>query len=385
MEDLLHKHRRIYKVCRQVILPYVRVVFNYRYDKIPETGGPYLLLANHNTDSDPLFLTAASKRHCYFVATEKITRMGFTSWFVMHHFKPIVHYKGKLGVSSVKEILQTLKSGSSVALFPEGNRSFNGLTGDFVASTGKLAKRSGAWLITYALSGGYFTSPRWGSGTRRGKMQGKLIGVYSPEQLKGMSEDEVNSRIKEDLSVDAYADQAKEKTAYYGFNTALGIESTLYMCPECGRIGALRSRGNKVFCECGFKAKYSRHGYLESASGREYTITELDARQRQALRELADCAQEGALFSDSVVAEDIGPDHRAYNKARYNLRAYKDRLELGGRLLLMSEISGMAINQRNLLIIHYNDGEGHLELKGNVSFSALKYLYLYNYVSGNAI
>jgi hypothetical protein len=36
----------------------------------------------------------------------------------------------------------------------------------------------------------------------------------------------------------------------------------------------------------------------------------------------------------------------------------------------------MAINQRNLLIIHCAD-ESHLELSGEISFSALKYLYLY--------
>ena len=65
-------------------------------------------------------------------------------------------------------VMRRLRKGGSVAIFAEGNRSFNGLTGDILPATGKLARSSGASLVTFRFSGGYLSSPRWcGSRVRR--------------------------------------------------------------------------------------------------------------------------------------------------------------------------------------------------------------------------
>ena len=370
-------HRIIFRICHFIAAPFLRLKFRYSYDPIPDVKGPYLLLANHNTDFDPLFIGLACPTQMYFVATEKILRMGFLSALVMALFRPIIHYKGKTGISSVKEILQKLKEGKNVALFPEGNRSFNGLTGSFVPATGKMAKRSGAALITYRLHGGYFTSPRWGVGLRRGRMRGELARVYTPDDLKNMSEKEINEAIRKDLHIDAYAEQERDPIPYEGTDLALGLESTLFACPKCGKISALRSTGNMISCTvCDFSAEYDVYGYLKDKDGRKYTITELDDRQRKLIKELAALPPEELLFRDSVTAETIGNSHEVTEKETLEIRAYSDRLEIGERSLPYESITGMAINQRNLLILHCADGS-HLELSGPISFSALKYLYLY--------
>ncbi len=370
-------HRIIFRICRFFAVPFLRMKFRYSFDQLPDVKGPYLLLANHNTDFDPLFVGAACPTQIYFVATEKILRMGFLTTLVMSLFRPIIHYKGKTGISSVKEILHKLKEGKNVALFPEGNRSFNGLTGKFVPATGKMAKRSGAALITYRLHGGYFTSPRWGAGLRRGRMRGEIANIYTPEMLKSMSEAEVNEAIRRDLQMDAYAEQEKEPVPYEGSDLALGLESTLFACPECGRISALHSSGNTLSCkECGFSAEYDVYGYLTDRSGKKHTITELDAKQKQLIKELALLPSGQLLFHDSVTVETIGDSHEVVSREALELSAYPDRLEIGDRKLPFESITGMAINQRNLLIIHCAD-ESHLELSGPISFSALKYLYLY--------
>ena len=370
-------HRIVFSVGRFLAAPFLRLKFRYSYDMLPDIKGPYLLLANHNTDYDPLFLGVACPTQMYFVATEKILRMGFLSVLVTALFQPIIHYKGKTGISSVKEILHKLKEGRNVALFPEGNRSFNGLTGDFVPATGKMAKRSGAALITYRLHGGYFTSPRWAAGLRKGRMRGEVAHVYTAETLKTMTEKEINEAIRKDLQIDAYAEQKQDPVAYEGTDLALGLESTLFACPKCGRISSLRSSGNVLSCsQCDFSVQYDAYGYLTDAAGQQYTITELDAQQRKLIRELSARPTEELLFQDSVNCETIGKNHEVLSKEEKELRAYSDRLEIGERTLPFEQISGMAINQRNLLIIHCED-ESHLELSGEISFSALKYLYLY--------
>ena len=77
--DEYKRHTRIFSLCRVILRLYVKGKFNYRGEEISGIDGPFLLLANHNTDFDPLFLGASSRQHMYFVATEKITRMGFWS------------------------------------------------------------------------------------------------------------------------------------------------------------------------------------------------------------------------------------------------------------------------------------------------------------------
>ena len=55
---------------------------------------------------------------------------------------------------------------------------------DVVFVSGKLAKSAGVRVVTYRIEGGYLTQPRWSTGTRRGKLFGRLIHVYEPAELK---------------------------------------------------------------------------------------------------------------------------------------------------------------------------------------------------------
>ena len=109
-----------------LLAPFFRWKFGYRYDDFSAVPGPYLLLANHNMDLDPALLGVASGQDIRFVASEHVLRKGLGSWFLTCCFDPIVHTKGKLGLKSSMDILRSIRKGERVALFPEGNRSFNG-------------------------------------------------------------------------------------------------------------------------------------------------------------------------------------------------------------------------------------------------------------------
>ena len=103
----------------------------------------------------------------------------------------------------------------------------------------------------------------------------------------------------------------------------------------------------------------------------------MDALQREKISALAEQVEDILLFEDAVNAETIGPDHKVLSIKKTILRAWRNRLSVGDDVLPFQQITGMAINQRNLLILHLSEGEKHLELSGDISFSALKYLYLY--------
>ena len=375
----LQRHRLTFKLLTPVIELFVKLKFNYEYDDLREVEGPYLLLVNHNLELDPALVGVAAGKQLYFVASEHILRKGLGTWFLMTFFKPIIHMKGRQGMQTVRQMLKTLKDGHSVCLFPEGNRSFNGLTGEILPSIGKVALSSGAKLVTYRIEGGYLTQPRWSLTLRKGKLKGRLIHVYSHEDLKKMTGAQISEAICQDLHEDAYETQKKERIAFKGKNLALGLESTIFMCPDCGKIGTLHSKGDHFYCDCGFDAVYDVYGELSDKQGKHYTVTELDRMQQKKLQELVETTNgiEEPLFTDKVFLYEIDEEHNFIDKREGLITAYGDRLICCEETFTYEEIQGMAIYSRNAMILHVNGHKGHYEIKSDESFCALKYLYLY--------
>ena len=375
----LQRHRLTFKLLVPVISVFTKVKFNYKYDDLSKIEGPFLLLVNHNLELDPALVGVAAKNQLYFVASEHILRKGLGTWFLMTFFKPIIHMKGKQGMQTVKQMLKTLKEGHSVCLFPEGNRSFNGLTGEILPSIGKVAQCSGAKLVTYRIEGGYLTQPRWSLSLRRGRLNGRLINVYSVEDLKQMTGDQISKAICQDLYEDAYETQKREKIAYKGKNLALGLESTVFLCPDCQRTGTLHSQGSHLSCECGFDAVYDVYGDLTDKAGKKYTVTELDRMQQEHLKKLLEEGKgiDNPLFTDDVALYEIDGEHNHMGTVEGKLVAYADRAECCGQVLFYDKLQGMAIYSRNAIILHVNGHKGHFEIKAHQAFNALKYLYLY--------
>lgn len=374
----LQRHRLVFQILRPPIALFAKWKFNYTYDSLKDVEGPFLLLSTHNLELDPIIVGVAAGQHLYFVASEHLSRKGFVSKLLAYFLQPIYHYKGRAGAHTVKAILKTLRSGTSVCLFPEGNRSFNGLTCSIPPATGKMARRSGAKLVTYRFDGQYLTHPRWATSLRRGKLRGRIVRIYTPEELEAMTDAEVNAAIIRDLSVDAYAEQAQEMIPYKGKHLALGMESTVFACPKCGQISTLHTDDNHLFCDCGFRAVYDVYGFLTDQEGTRYTVTELDSLQRQRLAALLQQAGVAPLFSDSVLLQDIDEHHVLISEKTGTMTAYADRLEICGTTIPYADILGMTIYSRNVLVIHTLSESRHFEIRSGVEFSALKYWYLYD-------
>lgn len=397
--------KRIFGVLMRIVRPVAKRKFNLSYETLENIEGPYLVLSNHTTDWDCIFVGLASTRQLYFVATEKLARMGIGGRLVRNLFDPILHYKGKQGVNTIKAVYRHIRQGHNVAMFPEGNRSFNGETCPIPPATGKMARMCGGTLVTYRWTGGYFSSPRWASTTRKGKIEGHIAGVYTHEQLMAMTDEQLRETIERDLYVNAYDEQEREEIAYIGKNMTDGIESMLFMCPNCGRIGTLSSSGDNVRCSeetCRMTGWINWTGYFHYCvypkSEKERTgdghyvekLTELDKRQRERIEEIygklsagGDFENEEPVFSDMITRQTIDSSHKLREKANVRLAAFHDRLEIGDATVRFSDIEGLAINQRNLLLIHPDDCDYHYECDGPKSFSALKYLYICRAAKGS--
>ena len=373
--DPYRRHVWIYRFLSVLVRPVLRAKFNLSGEKL-QADGPFLLVSNHVTGWDPLLVgVCLGGRQAYFVASEHIFRLGLLTKVLHWLLAPIPRRKASTGMDTVKACLRHLHAGHSVCLFAEGEQCWDGRTGPIFPATGKLAKSSGAALVTFRLEGGYLSLPRWGKHICRGAVHGHPVGVYSPEELKKLSPQEINALIERDIAEDAWARQHQRPVRYRGKRRAEGMERALYACPGCRRIGTLRTDRDRVFCPCGFERRYTEYGFFEPREPFE-TLADWDLWQRELLR-ARDFAHEGdLLFQDEgLELKRIQSDHREELLALGTLRQFEDRLECADWRFPLPEIRSMAMVQTHLLL--FSSGGNYYQLRSSTGVNLRKYLEIW--------
>jgi 1-acyl-sn-glycerol-3-phosphate acyltransferase len=349
-----------------------KILFNYSCEQAPKIGGPFILVANHVTDFDPFMAGLSFKQQMYFVASEHLFRQGLLSKLITWLVAPIARVKGSTDTVSAMNIMRALKHKSNVGLFAEGDKSWNGRTGRLHPTTGRLIKASRAALVTYRLTGGYLSSPRWSKRFRRGRMHGRMINVYTPEQLSGMTAEEITEAINTDIAEDAYERQRREMIRFRGKDLASGLENALYACPACEEVCRLKSQGNVFSCACGLSAAYNDYGFFEGENLPFATVAEWDAWQESFLRRYALSAGDTPIFADaSQSLYMIGTDHSEKLVTEGSLKLYKDRLVLGDFSVALSKLYQMGI-YGDAHIVFSAEGVNY-EIKSSIVRSGRKY------------
>ena len=367
------KHRFIYSLLRWPIALFLLIKFNYRFSVAKDLPENYIVLSNHNTDFDPLFVALSFPKQMYFVASEHIARWKNAFKFIRFGFDPIMRYKGSVAASTVMEVLRRVRDGNRVCIFAEGARSWDGITNPILPSTGKMVKNARCALVTYKIIGGYFASPNWseGNGNRRGHIRGDVVNVYTAEQLASMSVDEINEVIARDLYEDAYARQLQEPKRYKGKNLAMRMENLLFICPECGAVDSISSSGGTVSCSaCSHSFDYDEYGML--VGSRFKTVRELSDWQLTAIRQ---AAAEDKSFSASGATLSSVSKHTETPVSSGTATISPEAISCGGVSIPIADITELAMHGRHAVV--FSVGKSYYELI-SAKENMLKFHLLYN-------
>ncbi len=375
MDKDLRRHRRFWRLFRGPVGLLMRIKFRFKPAPAPELPeGGCLVLANHTTTWDPLMVAVGLREHMYFVASEHIFRLGFATWLLKRYLNPIARLKGSTDAAAAASMLREMKKGNKVALFPEGNTTWSGQSMELHPSVSRMARMCGVPVVTYRLVGGYLTHPRWCIGTRPGKMTGHVVNIYTPQQLKAMSKQEVEAQICADLFEDAYARQAEAPVRYKGRRRAERLEAALYMCPKCGKIATLHSKGSRFWCDCGLDLQFNELGEFEGPEVPFKNTLEWDKWQTEKMQNLAETLGEEAAFSDPEQSLWHQTGHEQTQVAAGRLSLFRDRLELGGKIIPISEISQISMFGREHVV--FTAAGNTYEIKSPFSRSGRKYMTL---------
>jgi 1-acyl-sn-glycerol-3-phosphate acyltransferase len=111
---------RLYRAVHAILGPAVRAVWRLRVEgaaNVPR--GPVIVVANHDSLSDPFFLATAIERPLRFLSKRELWRYRFIAR-VMDGLGGIPIERSRGDVAAVAAAARALQEGAAVAIFPQG-------------------------------------------------------------------------------------------------------------------------------------------------------------------------------------------------------------------------------------------------------------------------
>lgn len=371
------RYKFIYKAVRSLV-PFILRKYGFSTDRINKRDEPYIVVANHLTEVDMLMVAGAFSEHMYFVAGEHLLRTK-AGPKIKWAQDPIFTYKGAPSVDTMREVIRRIKAGHNVMIFPEGSRSFNGETIRLDSGIAKLVKIAGCALATYRIEGGYFVAPRWAYTTRTGPMKGHIVNIYSSDEVKSMSKDELTDCINRDIYENAYETQRRNMYKYKGERLAEGLENYLVKCSCCGAFDSMVTEDDRFRCtECGQSGRYTQEGFLKGKGLKFDSVYDWGVwSEKETCRYIEEFEREEPVFCDNdAVLYEVLKDHSRIDLTSGEVKGYRDRLEIGTEVFAFEDISGMdMLYYGKTLVFTYK--KRHLAITGE-HYHAIKYQKLYN-------
>lgn len=147
-------------------------LFNFRVhgaENIP-AGGGVLLACNHVSFLDPHAVGAACPREACFLARKTLFSGRFQSALLRSWNAVPVDLSGKPDIAGLKAIMDRLKRGYAVTIFPEGTRSRDGGFQQARPGVGLLVAKAGVPVVPARMFGAHEVWPRNQKLPRRGQV-----------------------------------------------------------------------------------------------------------------------------------------------------------------------------------------------------------------------
>ena len=370
------RHRFFTELGRVCFGPIARRMYRAKPEPFREQGDrAYLVLYNHQTPFDQFFVGMSFAGPMYYVATEDIFSKGALSSFLRYAVAPIPIVKSTTDLKAVKTCIRVAKEGGTIAIAPEGNRTYSGKTEYINPAIAGLAKKLGLPIALYRIEGGYGVVPRWSDKTRKGEMRSYVSRVIEPEEAAAMTNDELMAAIREGL----FINEGVTGGAFRSDRKAEYLERAVYWCPYCG-LSKFESGGNEIAClSCGRRIVYGEDKRLTGV-GFDFpfgSVAEWYDAQSDFVGSLDLSAYtDKPAFTDTADLYDVELNRRKkLIRKDVKLRLFGDRIEIDAGepiVLPFADLRAATVLGRNKLNLYAADRT--YQIKGDKRFNALKYV-----------
>ena len=161
-------------------------------ERLPQTGG-LLVLSSHQSLLDPLLLGLATNRRLSSLARSSLFTFGpFASVIAALGAVPID--RNASTVTAMRTVIQRLRKGAAVIVFPEGTRTASGQLCEMKNGFALLAKRAGVPIVPVAIVGAFECWPRSRLMPRPGRIRLEFGAVVTAEEVDSLSESQLAER-----------------------------------------------------------------------------------------------------------------------------------------------------------------------------------------------
>ena len=241
----------LYLVVKIIAAP-LKIKFIYKA-RPSRDKGPFVLVANHASRIDYVYTAPAVWPHRINYV------VGFNEFFVFptrilldiaqvipkRNFTPDVH--------CINSVMRIISEGGHICFMPEGMNSITGMAQPVQPGTGKLLKKLGVNVYYNKIKGGYLSNTKHCQKQRPGRTEVVVDLMFSPEELKSLTELQIEDRMNRLLAHDDYIWNATERIPFKAKDgMAEKLDTLLYLCPKCGAMYRMRCEGDRMTCEaCG--------------------------------------------------------------------------------------------------------------------------------------
>ncbi|MCQ2462236.1 MAG: hypothetical protein MJ177_02380 [Clostridia bacterium] len=229
---------------------------------------PYILICNHNAFFDFYIMEAAIAPYRGIFPAAVDDYIGRERGLRLLGTVP--KRKFTADVLTIKQCHQALKMGQIFGIYAEAKYSLCGVTEVIPDTVGQLARFCKVPVVVFTCSGHHLHDPFWGDHRKRWvkHIEATMTLAFKPEELKYVTSEQINERIRELLNNDDFKWQNEKKVRVTYSKRAEGLHKVLYKCPNCGAEYKTESKDATVFCkECGKSWYLNKYGALEAVDG----------------------------------------------------------------------------------------------------------------------
>lgn len=340
-----------------------------------EKGQSYIILSNHQCDVDGLLMGLSFNRPYCGLTTDTFFSKGLIAKIWKYMFAIIPKRKGSVDIKSTYDMMTCIKEGGTLAIYPEGNRSYGEFQFPFTNGFGKFLKHFQKPVVIFNMHGGTGVNPRFASSRRKGKYYGEVKKVFYPEEYNNLSDEKFENDLKENLRV--FDSESGE--SYKSKRKAEYLERMLFVCPKCGSVETLSSKGNHFACsKCGLDVIYNENLTFTSKD-KTFDFKKLVDWYNYQIRFLQDYNIE-----DGVLLKDIGevklylstPGKKRVLISNGKVELYRDKFIFENKIINVKDILiASPISGTNMAI---TTKEQEYLIVGHKRFNPLKYVLMLN-------
>ena len=337
-------------------------------------GESYIVLSNHQTGLDGIIIPYCFQRHLYGVMTDSFMSKGWVARMFQHQLGLIGKRKGAVDLKANMDMMRCVREGGSLLIFPEGNRSYAEFQFTMTDGFAKFVRFFKRPIVLFNFHGGTGVDPRFAKSRRKGPFYGEIKRILQPEEYASCSDEELYKVIQENLRV--Y--DSDSGLLYKSNERAEYLERMLFVCPKCGKVETLYSKGNYIYCkECGLKVEYTEDLHLKSDDP-DFKFTRLVDWYNYQIRFVKNYkVTDDIIFNQGEAQLYIShPDKKRELVAKGKVELTAKTIKFAGKTIDISEIEiASPINGNNF---NFSTSTEDYLVKGDDRFNPLKYVLMFN-------